>query len=349
MASPGERKIDFLAFRLILIAAATFGFVGLRLALQGLLPTYELKASDLTAENILSAVNRQRDIRNLTSLNPSAKLALAADGKARDMRDRNYFAHIDPDGNYIWMRIEKAGYAPYAALGENLAIDFFSTDSLIEAWINSPTHRANLLNQIFQDQGVGLALGSADADQHATSIVNAFGKLALKTSSPSKAPSPAQAPAPIPAPSPAPKPKTPPPATPTPTTRPSQPLPSQPSAPQTQEKTALGLNFFKNIFTRGPLGTPPAPDLSKPQTEAQQADQTRIADSPTQPTKSPAPTNPYQAYRKWILAGGAAILIILLLEIGTTLKRKLFLPHRTLNNLVMIIITLLVAALVYWF
>lgn len=348
MVDFGKREINFLGLRLVLLVAATVIFLGLRLALQGLLPTRELSASDLSPENILSGVSREREIRNLAALNSSAKLKLAADGKARDMRDRNYFSHIDPDGNYIWPRVETAGYAPYAALGENLAIDFFSTDSLIQAWINSPTHRANLLNEIFQDQGVGLALGNAEAGQHATSIVNVFGKLALKppTSAPKALPPAATASPPKakPAPKPLPAPV------------PSAPEPSQPAAPalpgaappKAQTPASPGVNFFKQIFTRGPVaGQVPAP--SRDRTFAQQPEQKTAPATEAPKSTRGNPANPYQAYRTWILAGSAAILIILIMEIWTVLKRKLFLPHRTLNNLIMIIIILLVAALVYWF
>lgn len=136
---------------------------------------YFSSASDLTPANIADAVNQERASRNITTLTYNTKLAAAADYKANDMITRDYFSHVDPDGHYIWDKIVAEGYTPYTVLGENLAIDFPDTQGLMDAWINSPTHRANILNAAFKDQGVGVAFGNAALGQYNDAIANTFG------------------------------------------------------------------------------------------------------------------------------------------------------------------------------
>src|SRR5690606_36401283 len=96
----------------------------------------------------------ERTGRFIPALTTNSMLNSAAQSKASDMIARSYFSHVDPDGNYVWPKITAAGYGPYLALGENLAMDFSSASATVEAWMNSPTHRANIVNENFQDQGL---------------------------------------------------------------------------------------------------------------------------------------------------------------------------------------------------
>ncbi len=158
------------------VLLAVFLFIKLSFALAQ--PNRQLiQASDLTIENIMTAVNQQRSLRNLVTLNTNLKLSGAAQSKTDDMQARHYFAHVDPDGHYIWDKIVASGYTPYLQLGENLAIEFFDTDSLISAWMNSPTHRANVLQEGFRDQGMGVTFGDENANQYHSAIANTFGTL----------------------------------------------------------------------------------------------------------------------------------------------------------------------------
>ncbi len=93
------------------------------------------------------------------------------------MLSRSYFAHVDPDGSYVWPRIEAAGYAPYLTLGENLAMDFNSAASVVDAWMNSPTHRANIVNEKFQDQGLAAIAGTYEPNHDTIMVVSLFGTL----------------------------------------------------------------------------------------------------------------------------------------------------------------------------
>ncbi|MDB4940075.1 MAG: hypothetical protein JWO40_500 [Candidatus Doudnabacteria bacterium] len=132
-------------------------------------------ASDITVANVTNAVNNERTQRNLIPLNYNAKLAAAADYKAKDMIARKYFSHTDPEGHYIWDKIVAEGYTPYTVLGENLAIDFSDTAGLVAAWIDSPTHRANLLNTSFEDEGMGVAMGDTNNGEYSVAVANTFG------------------------------------------------------------------------------------------------------------------------------------------------------------------------------
>lgn len=135
-------------------------------------------ASDITPANVLAAVNKERTDRNIPALNTNVKLSRAAQIKADDMIARKYFAHVNPDGHYIWDTIAAQGYTPYTILGENLAINFSDTNSLVAAWIDSPTHRENMLNSAFQDQGMGVQFGNTDNGEYSVAIANTFGTLA---------------------------------------------------------------------------------------------------------------------------------------------------------------------------
>ena len=129
--------------------------------------------------------------------------------------DRDYFAHVDPDGNYVWPKIIAAGYSPYKILGENLAIDFSTAEGMVKAWIDSPSHRDNLLHSDFVDQGLAAVFGDYQG-RYTNTTASLFGALA-GSPAPSEPkpevkgeptpPPPAPAPEPEPEPEPAPKPQ----------------------------------------------------------------------------------------------------------------------------------------------
>ena len=170
-----------------------------------------LAASAIDANDLMSKINLERTQRFIQPVTTNSKLITAAGGKASDMLTRSYFAHVDPDGNYVWPRIQAAGYKPYMTLGENLAMDFNSADGVVSAWMNSPTHRENIVNAKFQDQGVASVSGLYEPGHNTTLVVSLFGALyKSQTPSPAPAPTPAPKPAPPPAPQPAPVIKNPP-------------------------------------------------------------------------------------------------------------------------------------------
>ncbi len=110
--------------------------------------------ANLTQQLIVQEVNPLREKK----LKINEKLTRAAQLKAEDIIARNYFDHTGPDGEPPWVWLDKVDY-DYAAAGENLAIDVNDPKVLIDAWINSPSHAKNILNENFIDVGIGIAKG----------------------------------------------------------------------------------------------------------------------------------------------------------------------------------------------
>lgn len=107
---------------------------------------------------LVDLVNADRSAQGLGTLTPDPLLALAAQQKANDMAAKGYFAHTSPDGKEPWYWISQVGYQ-YETAGENLAVKFSDSQEVETAWMNSPTHRANLLNAKFTHVGIATAEG----------------------------------------------------------------------------------------------------------------------------------------------------------------------------------------------
>jgi uncharacterized protein YkwD len=112
--------------------------------------------SNISATALLSATNQQRTTYRETALNLNSKLDTAAINKAHDMIAHNYWAHTSPSGVTGWSFINSAGYT-YQLAGENLAYGFSNAQSAINAWMQSPEHRANILTSSYSDVGFGVA------------------------------------------------------------------------------------------------------------------------------------------------------------------------------------------------
>jgi len=151
--------------------------------------TIGVAAGGIDPQDLMNKVNYERTQRYIPALIANDKLNSAASAKAHDMIERSYFAHVDPDGNYVWPRIEGAGYKPYSTLGENLAMDFTSAGAVVSAWMNSPTHRANIVNEKFEDQGMSTASGTFEPGHDTIMIVNLFGTLYRPKTTPAPQPS----------------------------------------------------------------------------------------------------------------------------------------------------------------
>lgn len=199
-------------------------------------------AGGIDATDLMAKINNERTNRFISALTTNTKLIVAATEKSNDMLTKSYFAHIDPDGNYVWPKIVAAGYGNYLTLGENLAIDFTTSSGVIEGWMNSPTHRANVLNEKFQDQGLAALFGTF-SNHETIAITSLFGALAKKTTqNQTITPTPVPTPAPTPVPPPPPAIKAPiakvnpppskPPPSPTPAPTPIIPTPEEKSEPE---------------------------------------------------------------------------------------------------------------------
>ncbi|MGC8651176.1 MAG: CAP domain-containing protein [Minisyncoccia bacterium] len=123
--------------------------------------------ADLNAQKIIALTNEVRQQYGLSPLKENPLLDEAAKEKAQDMFQNNYFAHFSPTGVSPWYWISKSGYN-YHYAGENLAMNFIDSDEVVKAWLNSPGHRANLLNGNYQDIGIAIL----PADYSKTSGIN---------------------------------------------------------------------------------------------------------------------------------------------------------------------------------
>lgn len=114
-------------------------------------------ASDITPENVTYLLNKERIDYGLAPLNVDFDLNIAARNKSKDMLNRNYFEHyayhLTP-----WDFINNAGYK-YMYAGENLAMDFQTSEGMVSAWMNSPLHRQNILSENYEDLGIGIIKG----------------------------------------------------------------------------------------------------------------------------------------------------------------------------------------------
>lgn len=112
-------------------------------------------ATEMSAPALLSGTNQQRASNGEAGLTENAKLDQAAQSKASDMAARDYWSHNTPDGQSPWTFITAAGYS-YSTAGENLAYGFATSADTITGWMNSPGHRANILNASFTEVGFGI-------------------------------------------------------------------------------------------------------------------------------------------------------------------------------------------------
>lgn len=111
-------------------------------------------ATDVSISGLLESTNARRSRIGVPQLQLNTELSQAAQAKAYDMAVHNYWAHTAPDGTAPWQFINNAGYN-YKKAGENLAYGFDSSNSVVGGWMNSPSHRDNILDPSYQHVGFG--------------------------------------------------------------------------------------------------------------------------------------------------------------------------------------------------
>ncbi|GLW70874.1 hypothetical protein Kpho02_31730 [Kitasatospora phosalacinea] len=116
------------------------------------------RSADL-AQQVLELVNSERAKAGCGPVAANAKLATAALRHSEDMAARNFFDHTNPDGAGPQQRIDAVGYA-WSGWGENIARGQKDAAAVMDSWMNSSGHRANILNCKFTELGVGVHLGS---------------------------------------------------------------------------------------------------------------------------------------------------------------------------------------------
>ncbi|MDP4010401.1 MAG: CAP domain-containing protein [Candidatus Spechtbacteria bacterium] len=141
--------------------------------------------STLTRAGIIEWTNIHRSEELLPLLAENQKLNASAALKAQDILEKQYFAHESPTGEGVSDLAEAVGYE-YILLGENLALGNFKTDKdLVQAWMDSPGHRENILHESYTQIGVGLSRGKFEGKEVWVAVQH-FGKPRSACPSPSE-------------------------------------------------------------------------------------------------------------------------------------------------------------------
>ncbi|GAA0480880.1 CAP domain-containing protein [Streptomyces olivaceiscleroticus] len=106
------------------------------------------------AARVLTLVNKERVTAGCAPLTADGDLTGLAQSFSEDMARRDFFAHTDPDGATPWDRAKTAGIADLG--GENIARGQRTPEAVMESWMNSPGHRANILNCDYRTLGIGI-------------------------------------------------------------------------------------------------------------------------------------------------------------------------------------------------
>lgn len=166
---PHILRKPWLIFFLAIILTAEGVFVVSLVARQS---AFEFVATVLPGE-VVALTNIERSKNSVGAVTNDSLLALAAQAKAEDMAKNDYFSHVGPDGKEPWVWIKEAGYN-YQYAGENLAVRFNDSSEVVNAWMASPTHRANITKAQYTNIGIGIAYGNFKGEP-ATYVVQYFG------------------------------------------------------------------------------------------------------------------------------------------------------------------------------
>jgi len=135
--------------------------------------------ADITKSTLVDFINQAREAKGIKPLLENNKLNQAAQMKAQNMVQNNYFDHTSPSGVTPWFWFIQAGYK-YKYAGENLAIGFYESEEVYNAWLNSASHKANILNPNYTE--VGTAVLDGFGANNSVIVVQEFGsQLPIKT------------------------------------------------------------------------------------------------------------------------------------------------------------------------
>lgn len=162
---------------------AVLSFISIFVFFVGVLNVVVIQNTSLLSavipDSLIVLANNNRVQNRLNSLSPNIILEMAAQKKANDMAAKGYFAHTSPDGKSPWFWFKEVGY-DFQYAGENLAVNFVDSQDVDTAWMNSPGHRANILNGKFTEIGIATAKGYYNG-RETIFVVQMFGK-PLRTS-----------------------------------------------------------------------------------------------------------------------------------------------------------------------
>jgi hypothetical protein len=166
-ASLLHHKILLIFTLFFLVSGVLMSYV--RTNLPSVLGTF----SNISSQELLAITNEKRQAIGLQPLGLNDSLSQAAAGKASDMFNKNYWAHVSPDGTTPWVFIKASGYN-YIYAGENLARGFTTPAEVVNAWMASPTHRENMLSANYKEVGFAVETGKLNGEDTVL-VVEMFG------------------------------------------------------------------------------------------------------------------------------------------------------------------------------
>ena len=188
-----EYKPHFFRGPAVLVSASLIGFLFVfASALSTIVVQNTSQLGAVISSVLVDLTNADRNANQLQGLKVSPLLEKVAQMKADDMASKGYFAHNSPEGKTPWYWFKEAGYT-YSFAGENLAVYFSDSAELEKAWMNSPGHRANILNSYFTEIGVAMARGTYQG-QDTVYVVQVFGRPTRQVASVSVVNSPVKSP-----------------------------------------------------------------------------------------------------------------------------------------------------------
>jgi hypothetical protein len=183
------------AFRILLLGVLLIAVSIVKIdanALPGLTkPSVLAYATSISRGDLFAAANASRAANGMGGFGLNGQLNNSAQAKAQHMADGNYWAHVAPDGTQPWYFFQAAGYN-YSRAGENLAYGFSTSSATNDGWMNSPSHRANILGD-YAEVGFGIVNSPGFQGGENTIVVAHYGTQVAYTPPP---PPPAPAPAP---------------------------------------------------------------------------------------------------------------------------------------------------------
>ncbi|MBU1032108.1 CAP domain-containing protein [Patescibacteria group bacterium] len=139
-------------------------------------------SADIDQKKLIELTNSERQKMGLPPVSENEALDRAAVLKAQNMLAENYWAHFAPSGKTPWDFILGSGYK-FTYAGENLAKNFYNSDDVVSAWMNSKTHKDNLLNPKYKDIGIAVIEGNLNG-QKTTLVVQMFGTTEMTDAKP---------------------------------------------------------------------------------------------------------------------------------------------------------------------
>lgn len=168
-----DHKPHILRERAVIIIA----FFAVFLLIASIVGNYAVKnipsLASIQSAFLVDLTNEERLEQGLGKLAINTQLVDAAKLKANDMASKSYFAHVSPEGITPWYWIRQAGYS-YVYAGENLAVNFNESKDVQRAWMNSPTHKANIISNKYTEIGISTAEGVYKGKK-TTFVVQMFG------------------------------------------------------------------------------------------------------------------------------------------------------------------------------